>query len=153
MSRAWPTALALFTVLACTANGQTPGSPSVAVATATLTARAPTTAFALPAGREIGSVLVLSILRIENPERQPFSVHAVARWHEAGHATERILGNVTPYPADNPGTFLLRVDSEVTTRLAEAIPSAVVEISIQPIASGRELRGPLTVVVATPAWR
>jgi hypothetical protein len=56
--------------------------------------------------------LEIPISRIANPEEMGFSVFVYLEWtrpDSGGRAAEKVLlGNFTPYPADQPGVFMLR---------------------------------------------
>jgi hypothetical protein len=45
---------------------------------------------------------------ISNPERTPFAIFVSLEWRHQGTVQTIVLGNFTPYPADQTGSFMLR---------------------------------------------
>ena len=132
-----------------------PGQASQNRHAVTLTASAPRQDVALsplPAGL---SALTLTITGIEDPFAQAFSVSASVVWQAAsGDApTVQPLGSVTPYPAAQPGRFVLAVPDAGRQMLARRDGQMSLRLVLQPIAADRPLVEPLRVTLANPAWR
>lgn len=134
-----------------------PGAPSPSdstMQTLSLTATAPQHDLVQPAIASPPTTLTLAISAIENPARQAFSLRATAHWTDAsGAAIEQPIGNVTPYPATEPGSFSLGVPRDVAQQLTRANRQLTLRLALVPIAAAQPLVEPLRVVVGAPAWR
>src|SRR5262249_45358564 len=73
-----------------------------------LTAAAPRqdVTIAPPAG---ATTLPLTMVTIDNPSSQAFSLAATLAWSSAGNAAQETIGTVSPYPATQPGSFVLTI--------------------------------------------
>lgn len=120
---------------------------------ATLTASTPRqelpiSAFAAPAS------LTLSLTAIDNPSSQAFSVGVGVTWRSAdGSSVNEDIGNITPYPASAPGSFLLSVPQAARELLARRQGRLSLRLSLLPIAADRPLVEPLKVTVGDLTWR
>jgi hypothetical protein len=140
---------------ACAANSQTPDQADLAMLTATtiLTATAPQTDVPLKPFASAPSTLALSITRIDNPSLQGFSVHALVAWIGAdGGTQQQDLGTVTPFPSDQPGTFMLSVPAAAKLLLVRKDGSLRLRLSLVPITPTRPLVEPLKVTFGDPVW-
>lgn len=106
----------------------------------------------LPAGL---ATLTLTITRIEDPSSQAFSVSASVVWNAAagGEPIVQPLGSVTPYPATQPGRFVLGIPDAARHLLARRDGRLSLRLALQPIAADRPLVEPLRVTLAVPAWQ
>jgi hypothetical protein len=132
-----------------------PGQASRNTHAVTLTASAPRQDVALsplPARR---STLTLAITGIEDPASQAFSVSASVVWKAAAGdgPIAQPLGSVTPYPATQPGRFVLGVPGAVRQMLARRDGPPSLRLVLQPVAADRPLAEPLRVTLADFAWR
>lgn len=100
-----------------------------------------------PAG---AATLVLTLVTIENPSSQAFSLAASLAAQSGAH--EEQIGSVTPFPATRPGSFVLTLPEAARTSVTRDGP-LVLRLTLQPIASDRPLAEPLRVTVGAPAWR
>jgi hypothetical protein len=118
----------------------------------TLTAAVPRQELAVspPIG---ATTLDLTIAAIENPSSQAFSVAASLVWSSAaGAPTEVSIGSVTPFPATQPGSFVLTLPEAGRKQLAGGNSQLTLRLSLEPIAADRSLAEPLRVTVGDPAW-
>jgi hypothetical protein len=98
--------------------------------------------------------LSLTIATIENPAPQAFSLAASLAWTSAGGGpVEAAIGSVTPFPATQPGSFVLGLPDAVRNQLARATGPQTLRLLLQPIAADRPLAEPLRVTVGDPVWR
>jgi hypothetical protein len=137
------------------ALGDPPGQPSQNMHTVTLTARSPRQEVALsplPAGP---TTLTLTITGVEDPSSQAYSVSASVVWNAAsgGGPIVQLVGSVTPYPATQPGRFVLGVPDAARHMLARRDGRLSLRLALQPTAADRPLAEPLRVTLADPAWR
>ena len=155
----------LFILLACAADARSPDPRDPAAPPSqpgqpgqmhgvTLTAGAPRQDLAITAPGTAPSALTLTIATIENPSSQAFSLSASVMWSNAGAAAiEETIGRATPYPATQPGSFMLAVPEAVRRTLSRSYGQLVLRLSLQPIAADRPLSDPLRVTLGDPAWR
>jgi hypothetical protein len=126
-----------------------PASPPNQMHGITLTAAAPRQDLEV-APPATAMSLTLTIAMIENPASQAFSLAASIAG--AGQV-EAAIGSVTPFPATQPGSFVLGLPEAVRARLARATGPQTLRLSLQPIAADRPLAEPLRVTVGDPVWR
>jgi len=100
-----------------------------------------------PAGT---TTLVLTLATIHNPSSQAFSL--AASLAITGGASEEAIGSITPFPATQPGSFVLTLPEPARKALARG-GQLLLRLTLQPIAADRPLTEPLRVTVAAPAWR
>lgn len=64
--------------------------------------------------RRVPSLLVLSITQITNETLTPVSVHAYLVWNDEGSSqpARLLLGQISIFPANQPGTFMIRLPQE-----------------------------------------
>jgi len=153
MTRA--TGLVAFT-LACSppvADTKPVEPPDPTMHATVLTASAPRQELVLPAFSTAPTTLALTITAIENPAGLAFSVSASATWRGGdGAIAEADLGNITPFPADRPGMFLVSLPEPGRAILGHTEGRLTVILSLQAIAE-RPLVEPLKVTLAAPRWR
>jgi hypothetical protein len=125
-----------------------PASPPNQMHGITLTAAAPRQDLEV-APPAAATSLTLTIAMIENPASQAFSLAASI----AGTGAEAVIGSVTPFPATQPGSFVLGLPEAVRAQLARATGPQTLRLSLQPIAADRPLAEPLRVTVGDPVWR
>ncbi len=121
----------------------------------TLTATAPRQDLTLSPTPATPTTLTLTIAGIEDPSSQAFSVSASVVWNatSGGAPIEQILGSITPYPATQPGSFVLDVPDAARRMLARSDGRLSLRLALQPVAADRRLAEPLRVTLADPAWR
>lgn len=114
----------------------------------TLTASAPRQDIAIspPPG---ATTLSLTMMAIDNPSSQAFSL--AASLTVSGAAAEESIGVVTPFPATQPGSFVLTL-SDAARRWLARDGQLTLRLTLQPIASDRALPDALRVTVGDPAW-
>ena len=117
----------------------------------TLTAAAPRqdVTIAPPAG---ATTLSLTMATIDNPSSQAFSLAATLVWTSAGNAAEETIGTVSPYPATQPGSFVLTIPEAARKFLSRTDGQLSLRLTLQPIAADRPLADPLRVTIGDPAW-
>lgn len=132
-----------------------PGQASQNMHAVTLTATAPRQDLTLSPPPARPTTLTLTIAGIEDPSSQAFSVSASVVWNAAsgGAPIEQTLGSVTPYPATQPGSFVLDVPGAARRMLARSDGRLSLRLALQPVAADRPLAEPLRVTLADPAWR
>ena len=99
--------------------------------------------------------LTLAVAAIDNPGGQAFSLAAsLVGTAAAGAATlDEPIGSVTPYPASNPGSFVLGVPEPARKALSRGDGQLALRLALQPIAADRPLAEPLRVTLGDPIWR
>jgi hypothetical protein len=102
-----------------------------------------------PAG---ATVLSLTMATIDNPASQAFSLTATLTWSGGGSTTEETIGTVSPYPATQPGSFVLTVPEAARRWLARSDGQLALRLALQPVAADRPLADPLRVTIGEPAW-
>lgn len=137
------------------ASGEPPVETRQNMHTVTLTASSPRQDVALsplPAGP---TTLTLTITGVEDPSSQGFSISAsvVGSAASGGGPIVQPVGNVAPYPATQPGRFVLGVPDAARQLLARRDGPLRLRLALQPIAADRPLAEPLRVTLADPAWR
>jgi len=103
---------------------------------------------------EARDALLLQLLRIQNPAHIAFGIRASLEPRVTPGRTPAAvtIGLVSPFPADSPGTFLLRA-SDAWTRLGAGVRDSVsLLIELVPGESGRLPQG-LQVMLGGIAWR
>jgi len=117
----------------------------------TLTAAAPRqdVAIAPPAG---ATSLSLTMVTIDNPSSQAFSLVATLVFTASGSAVEETIGTVSPYPATQPGSFLIPVPEAARKWLSRTDGQLALRLTLQPIAA-HPLAEPLRVAIGDPVWR
>jgi hypothetical protein len=98
------------------------------------------------------TTLSLTMVTIDNPSSQAFSLAASLAFASAGHAVEESIGTVSPYPATQPGSFVLTIPEAARKWLSRTDGQLSLRLSLQPIASDRPLPDPLRVTIGDPAW-
>ena len=120
---------------------------------ATLTSAAPRqdVTIAPPAG---ATTLALTMATIDNPASQAFSLTATLIWNGGGNsgAIEEAIGTVSPYPATQPGSFVLTVPEAARKWLSRTDGQLALRLALQPVAADRPLADPLRVTIGEPAW-
>ena len=120
----------------------------------TLAASAPRQDLAITAPGCTPSTLTLTIAALDNPSSQAFSLDASVVWSNTGAATlEETIGRVTPYPATQPGSFMLAVPEAARRLVSRSGGQLTLRLALQPITAERPLAEPLRVTLAHPAWR
>jgi len=94
--------------------------------------------------------LELKLTSIDNPRRQAFSVEAVLEVTVDGRTRQFELGAAAPFPADQPGVFVLPLPEFVQSTMSAPNASVSVLLSLTS-SSGGVLEDPLTVVVDVQA--
>ena len=118
----------------------------------TLTPTAPRqdVTIAPPAG---ATTLSLTMATIDNPASQAFSLTATLAWSGGGSTVEETIGTVSPYPATQPGSFVLTVPEAARKWLGRTDGQLALRLALQPVAADRPLADPLRVTIGDPAWR
>jgi len=102
------------------------------------------------------ATLTLTIAAIDNPGGQGFSLAASVVWSSpaaGATAIEEPIGSVAPYPASNPGSFVLGVPEAARKALSRGDGTLALRLALQPIAADRPLAEPLRVTLGDPIWR
>lgn len=104
--------------------------------------------------------LEIPISRIANPQEMGFSVFVYLEWTRPNSgrnpAEKVLLGNFAPYPADQPGMFMLRVSKGF-----EKLKEMGADLSRDQVVLLLELKrlhpdkpwAPVQITVASPRWR
>lgn len=98
------------------------------------------------------TTLSLTMATIDNPASQAFSLTATLTWSGGGNTVEETIGTVSPYPATQPGSFVLTVPEAARKWLARSDGQLALRLALQPIAADRPLADPLRVTIGEPAW-
>jgi hypothetical protein len=99
------------------------------------------------------TTLALTIATIDNPSSQAFSLAASMVWSSATDGPVEVsIGSVTPFPATQPGSFVLALSEAARDQLTRHGNASSLRLSLQPIAADRPLVEPLRVTVGDPAW-
>lgn len=114
----------------CGSSERPAAPPTVAVRTPmTLTAASPTARF--PADRSASANLVtVRVVSIQNPALQGLVLSVGI---EVGQRTIDV-GRVSPFPADQPGTYVLRLPSDAVRAVRTS--STTIVVTVSPIAAG-----------------
>lgn len=119
-----------------------------------LTASAPRQEVAISPFAAAPTMLTIVIATIDNPSSQAFSVGAGVTWNTAdAHSTDQDIGSITPFPASEPGSFLLSVPAATRELLSRNEGRSSLRLSLQPIAADRPLAEPLRVTIGDLVWR
>jgi hypothetical protein len=161
MKRACLLIILFLFLWACAADGRPrdpgdpPGQANQNMHVTTLTASAPRQDLTLSPLPARPTTLTLTIAGIEDPSSQAFSISASLVWNatSGGGPIEQPLGNVTPYPATQPGSFVLGVPDAARRMLARSDGQLSLRLALQPVPADRPLAEPLRVTLADPAWR
>jgi hypothetical protein len=104
------------------------------------------------------SLLILPITQITNETLTPVSVHAYLTWSDpkGSHRPARLLlGQISIYPANQPGTFTIRLPQEFQDLLKQSLdfqqraPSLVLEL--RPLHN--QVLPPMDLTIGTVQWR
>jgi hypothetical protein len=98
------------------------------------------------------TTLSLTMATIDNPSSQAFSLTATLIWSGAGNTVEETIGTVSPYPATQPGSFVLTVPEAARKWLARSDGQLALRLALQAVAADRPLADPLRVTIGEPAW-
>lgn len=150
---------ALAGALACSAEPRSadpkdPGDPTSQpnqMHGVTLTPTAPRQDVAI-APAAAATTLVLTMATIDNPSSQAFSLSATLIWTGNGTTAEETIGTVSPFPATQPGSFVLTVPDAARKWLARGDGQLALRLALQPVAADRPLADPLRVTIGEPAW-
>jgi len=95
--------------------------------------------------------LIVDILFIDMEAHGAFTVRLSARWRENGD--QRVLGiaDITPYPPDQTGVYLVQPPSELDALIAAPPKELRFVLELVPIAD-RALPSGLRVSLAAPRW-
>ena len=110
---------------------------------------------AAPVGRINASLpdqvesIVLSIISLSNPRQQAFVLKVSVEGMLNGQTADVPLGMASPFPADRPASFALRVTAEAQRLIAESRGQVSLVISLGPADPARSLGPPLEMVVGT----
>jgi hypothetical protein len=122
-------------------------SPVPSPATATLTVASPSARLPLSLARAVDHI-ELRVVGVSNPNLQGFSLRASIRGIQDGRTATVVLGTVSPFPPDQPGTFALPISGDAA-RLLEATNGHIdVLVDLLPVDPARPLEPPLEVVVS-----
>ena len=103
------------------------------------------------------SFLILPITQITNETLTPVSVHAYLTWSDPTHhrPAQLSLGQISLYPANQPGTFTIRLPQEFqdllkqSTDFQQRSPSLVLEL--RPLHN--QVLPPMDVTIGPVQWR
>ena len=99
------------------------------------------------------TTIVLTMATIDNPSSQAFSLTATLTWSGGSSgAIEEAIGTVSPYPATQPGSFVLTVPEAARKWLSRTDGQLALRLVLQPVAADRPLADPLRVTIGEPAW-
>lgn len=100
-------------ILCIAASTRQPGKPVDATSQLTLTDKQPLGRMQIPTSVRAAPTpyLEIPVSRISDPQETGISIYVYLEWTRVGGgAPEKIpLGNFAPYPANQPGTFMLSV--------------------------------------------
>jgi hypothetical protein len=144
-------AVAVLAAVACSSDVKAVGQPDSAPRAVVLTAAAPRQDVPVSAFAVAPAMLTLVILAIDNPSSQGFSVAAAVTWRGTDERTVE-LGVVTPFPATQPGRFVLSIPEAARMLLMRRDGRLSLRLSVLPIAADRPLADPLQVTISDPAW-
>jgi hypothetical protein len=103
------------------------------------------------------SLLLLPITQITNETLTPVSVYAYLAWNNEGHhrPARLLLGQISIYPANQPGTFTIRLSQEFQDLLKQSpnfqqrSPSLVLEL--RPLHN--QALPPMNLTIGPVQWR
>ena len=156
----------LMTLLACATDIKTtePRDPrEQPMQPITLTAGAPQHELAISAfSGSSPATLMVTIAAIDNPTSQAFSVGAGVTWGGVDarpdarpdtRSLDREIGSITPFPASQPGRFVLSVPEASRELIGRSEGRLILRLSLQPLAPDRPLAEPLKVTIGDLVWR
>jgi hypothetical protein len=92
-------------------------------------------------------VLELRITKIDNPARQGVGVRTTLQVTQAGRVARFELGVAAPFPADQPGTFLLPLPRDAQDAVASSPTAAVVDLTLISSAEHESVKEGVVVVI------
>ena len=107
--------------------------------------------------RRTPSLLLLPVTQIDNETLTSVSVYAYLKWSEPtrDRPTRLLLGQVSIFPANQPGTFTIRLSQELQKLLerppAFPEPSPSLELELRPIHS--QALPPMDLTIGPIEWR
>ena len=110
-----------------------------------------------PAVLQRASLLILPVTQITNETLTPVSVHAYLTWSDlTGHGpAQLLLGQISLYPANQPGTFTIRLPQEFQDLLKQSpdfqqrSPSLVLELHLL----HNQALPPMDLTIGPVQWR
>lgn len=153
MSRSGWALLGLWLAGCAVGSGRPAETPDLSVRTAfVLTATLPERVVPVGPLATAPSLLRLTLSRIDNPAQQGLALSAMLTSNAGPDGGEVFaLGMIAPFPADQPGSFVLPV-SEAARGLLLRREGAQLRMTLLPVVAGRPLRDPLQVTVLEPTW-
>lgn len=88
----------------------------------------------------------LALIKIDNPQQQAVGIQVALEVLVDGRTLRYELGLAAPFPAEQPGVFLMAVPKDAQARIATAAQEAAAILTLAPITAQEALKPGVMVV-------